>query len=143
MAGSITIGRHGYHLERLGRFAGVPLRATLVCLVLASCSGKSAPKVRADLAAYVPASAKVTASSDRTSATGRSASITETVIGSVTDYLAVFKAAARKQGFEEQVDQGDATNRVVAYRASGDRTLTLQLTAESTGSTAVIVLLTP
>jgi hypothetical protein len=87
------------------------------------------------------------AAADRKTPAGRTASVTLSIPGSVDDFVSAFKAAARQQGYEEQLDRVDGSGatagRVIAYKASGDRTLTLQLTTEPTGHTAALVLATP
>lgn len=99
-------------------------------------------KPSADLLPYV-GSAKVTAASDKTTATGRTASVTLEISESADEYVTRFKAAARVQGYEERVDRKQPTGRVIAFATSGDRTLTLQLTTEKSGTLAALVLLVP
>jgi hypothetical protein len=147
MAGSLTIGRSGHYLERLRQRTTQVLRVAGVCLALVACSGSGARKTPADLAPYVPVSAKVVAAADRKTPTGRTASVTLSIPGSVDEFVSAFKTAARQQGYEEQLDRvdgnGTAAGRVIAYKAAGDRTLTLQLTTEPAGHTAALVLATP
>lgn len=144
MAGATSIGQHHHHLERLGGWCSKVLVVAALSLIVTSCSPRASASVAADLAAFVPANGKVTASSDRHSAAGRSAAASLTLGGSADEYVNAFKSAARAQGYEEQVDQTNATTRVVAYRAPGDKTITLTLTTNGTAaSTAAIVLASP
>jgi hypothetical protein len=141
MAAYITIGRQQHHLERSGRtfvFCLVFAVATLV----SGCSKKQSA-VPSELAAYVPAGTKVTETFDRKTDNGRNAMIQVLLPGPTEDYVTAFKTRARSDGFTEQVDQTTATGRVIAYRATGDRTLTLQITTAPSGSTAAVVLSSP
>lgn len=144
MAASTSIGQQHHHLERL-RLGWSKVLATIVgAVMVAACSHAASTVVTPDLSAFVPQNAKVTASSDRKSATGRTASANLTLDGSADDYVKAFKASARAQGYEEQVDQTSAAARVVAYRAAGDKTITLTLTTEGAEKpTAAIVLSSP
>ncbi len=143
MAGITSIGQHHHHLERLNRRCRQSVRVVLLTLALAACSASTQTALPSDLAAYVPSGAKITSHADRKSASGRTANVVIVLTGAIDDYVATFKSAARAAGYEEQVDQLGASNRVIAYSAAGDKTLTLTITKDATEQSAAIVLANP
>jgi hypothetical protein len=141
MAGSLTIGQQHYYLKRSTRRRLTEF-VVITSLMLAGCAAKHSP-VPSDLTEFIPAGIKVSENFDRQTSAGRTAMIKVAIAGSVEDYVALFKTKARAAGYEEQVDRQSTAGRVIAYRASGDRTLTLEIATAPTGSTAAVVLANP